>query len=222
MENRPLMRSVMWSLLVSLVLCVLYSAQSSGDWWINWALQPQQWDNWRGFLLAPLLHGSVGHLWSNIFAVVVLGSLAGSLYPKATLRALPVIWLVAAVTTWAGGQPGSHHIGISGITYGLMGLLVVMAFLRRDRPAIAGAMIVSFLFASALWGFLPTDGISASGHIGGALGGVVSALMFSSKEPSPPEHQWADAEEEALWQLYQDQLREDEIYRSHQINQFDK
>ena len=44
-----------------------------------------------GIVTAPLLHGSWEHLAANSVAILVLGTLAGSVYPRATARALPII-----------------------------------------------------------------------------------------------------------------------------------
>ncbi len=133
--------------------------------------------------MGPLLHGSSEHLLNNIFGVVVLGTLAGSLYGKTTVYSLPVIWISAFLTTWGFGQPFSHHLGISGITYGLMAVIVTLGLVRRDRPSIAALFVVVMFFGASVWGLFPTDGISASGHAGGAFGGIVGALIFSRYAP---------------------------------------
>ena len=56
-------------------------------------------------LTAPLLHGSVGHLGANGVALLMLGTLAGTVFPRATLRALPLLWLGSGLGTWLIGQP---------------------------------------------------------------------------------------------------------------------
>src|SRR3546814_2062093 len=46
-----------------------------------------------GVLTAPLLHGSPAHLGGNAVSLLLLGTLAGAVYPRATIRALPLLWI---------------------------------------------------------------------------------------------------------------------------------
>lgn len=190
-------RSLGLSITVVFVLMVVFGLQSNGPWWEAWTIQPLNIENWRGFFLGPLLHGSSEHLLNNVFGVLVLGTLSGSLYGKTTLYSLPIIWVSAFLTTWGFGAPFSHHLGISGITYGLMALIVTLGVLRRDRPSIAALFVVVMFFGASIWGLFPTDGISASGHAGGVFGGIVGSLIFARY--APPKEQkivWEDESEE--------------------------
>lgn len=193
-------RSLTITIAVSFVLAFIFGLQSNGPWWEAWTIQPLNIENWRGLLLGPLLHGSSEHLLNNMFGVVVLGTLAGSLYGKTTVYTLPLIWISAFLTTWGFGVPFSHHLGISGVTYGLMALIVVLGLLRRDRPSIAALFVVVMFFGASIWGLFPTDGISASGHAGGVIGGVVGALIFARY--APPK------EEKIIWDDGEDDLEE--------------
>ena len=75
--------------LVALLL-VIFIAQSYFDW-RPFAVYPRSASGLLGILTAPLLHGSWEHLAANSVAILVLGTLAGSVYPRATARALPII-----------------------------------------------------------------------------------------------------------------------------------
>ena len=66
-----------------------------------------------GVLTAPLLHGSVEHIAANATSLLILGTLAGSVYPRATLWAVPLVWLGAGLGPWLLGDPGTHHLGAS-------------------------------------------------------------------------------------------------------------
>lgn len=176
-------RSLGLSIGVAFVLMFVFGLQSNGPWWEAWTIQPLNIENWRGFFLGPLLHGSSEHLFNNVFSVVVLGTLAGSLYGKTTVYSLPVIWISAFLTTWGFGQPFSHHLGISGITYGLMAVIVTLGLVRRDRPSVAALLVVVMFFGASVWGLFPAAGISASAHAGGVFGGIVGSLIFSRYAP---------------------------------------
>src|SRR5207342_2504826 len=104
------------------------------------ALRPHVIAGLIGVLTAPLLHASLDHLASNTLPLLILGTLAGGLYPRATLRALPLIWIGSGIGVWFIGEAGSAHIGASGIAHGLMFLVFSLGVLRRDRQAIAAGM----------------------------------------------------------------------------------
>ncbi len=86
----------------------------------------------------------------------------------------------------------SYHIGASGLTHGMMFFLFLIGVLRRDKPAMALAMIIFFLYGSMVWGILPTkEEISFESHLFGALMGVICAIMFRNKDPKPPEKKYS-------------------------------
>ena len=185
-DRRRWLRAFNLSLGFVLVLLVVFTLQGSVDL-RGWAVQPWSAEGLRGLLGAPLLHGSFDHLAANAIALLMLGTLAMGLYPRATLRALPLAWLGSGVGAWLLGNPGSHHLGASGVTHGLMFLVFVLGLLRRDRPAIAAAMIAFFLYGGMLMTVLPREpGVSWQAHLGGALGGVLAAWLWRRLDPQPP------------------------------------
>ena len=78
-----------------------------------------------------------------------------------------------------------------------MFFLFLIGVLRRDKPAMAVAMIVFFLYGSMVWGVLPTrEDISFETHLFGALAGVICAIIFRNRDPKPPEKKYSWEEEE--------------------------
>ena len=137
------------------MLAVFFLQQQGGD--IRaFAIVPQAHWGWLGAFSAPLLHGSLEHLAANAFSVLVLGTVAGTVFPQATRRALPLIWLGSGLGTWLIASDG-FHIGASGVTHGLGFLIFTLALLRRDRPAIAAAMIAFFFYGGMLLTVLPQE-----------------------------------------------------------------
>jgi len=160
-------------------------------------LQPGVWQGLVGVITAPLLHGSFEHLFSNSFSILILGTLIGTVYPKAAIRALPVIWILSGIGTWLLAM-GGFHIGASGIAVGLMFFLMTLGLLRRDRPAIAAAFIGILLFGSMLLSVLPQQpDISWEYHLSGALAGILSAVIWRRADPAPPRRVYSWEEEEA-------------------------
>ena len=145
-----------------------------------------------GLLGAPLLHGSIEHLAANATALLILGTLAGSVYPKATLRSLPLLWLGSGLGAWLLGEAGSHHLGASGLTHGLMFLVLGLGLLRRDRAAIATGMIGVLFYGGMVMTVLPHEpGVSWQSHMGGAAAGLVAALLFRHADPLAPRKRYS-------------------------------
>jgi membrane associated rhomboid family serine protease len=169
--------------------------------------QPREWAGLLGVVTAPLLHGSVAHLMSNALALLVLGTLAFASFPKASWRSLPLIWLLAGLFVW-GFARDSFHIGASGLTHGLMFLLMTLGLMRRDRIAIATSFIAFFLYGGMLLTVLPREaGVSWEYHLAGAVFGVISGLLWGRLDPLPPRKRYSweieeeiEAEQRALEQ----------------------
>ena len=181
-----------------LLLAACFAAQHAFDWTFL-SVTPGSWEGLLGVLTAPLLHGSVEHIVANCIAVLMLGTLAGTTFPKATLRALPLLWVGSGLIAWLLGQPGSHHLGASGVTHGLMFLVFVLGLLRRDRAAIAAGMLAFAFYGGMLMTILPREaGVSWESHLGGALAGVLAAFLFRRSDAAPPRRKYSWEIEEEL------------------------
>jgi len=163
------------------------------------ALRPHVLAGLIGVLTAPLLHASLQHLGANALPLLILGTLAGGLYPRATVRALPLIWIGSGIGAWFLGEPGSAHIGASGIATGLMFLVFVLAVLRRDRQAIAAGMMAFFLYGGMVVTIFPREAnISWEMHMSGAICGVLAAVIWRKRDAPLPRkrYSWEDEPEE--------------------------
>jgi membrane associated rhomboid family serine protease len=196
-DRRRLLRAFNTSLGFVLLLVAVFALQAHWDW-RPWAVAPLQPSGLYGLLGAPLLHGSLQHLGANAVSLLILGTLAGSVYPRATLRSLPLLWLGSGLGAWLLGEEGSHHLGASGVTHGLMLLVFTLGLLRRDRAAIAAGMIAFLFYGSMLLTVLPGEpGISWQSHLGGATGGIIAALLLRLSDPLParPRYSWEDEDD---------------------------
>lgn len=152
-----------------------------------------------GILTAPLLHGSFEHLAANALSILILLTLALYAYPRASARALPLIWIGSGLLTWMIGRT-SLHLGASGVTHGLMFFVFVMGVLRRDRPAIAAALAAFFLYGGMFLSIFPHDpNISWEAHLGGGASGLLAALLWRRLDPAPARrrYSWDEDEERA-------------------------
>ena len=196
-DRRRLLRALNFSLGFVLILILAYSAQASFDW-SPLAVMPHDARGLLGLLTAPLLHGSLEHITANATSLLILGTLAGSVYPRATAWSLPFLWIGSGLGAWLLGDAGSHHLGASGVTHGLMFLVFTLGLLRRDRAAIATGMIAFFFYGGMLLTVLPHEaGVSWQSHLGGAVGGIVAAFLFRRLDPALPRkrYSWEDEEE---------------------------
>ena len=198
-DRLRILRAFNLSLGAVVVLVAVFALQGHFDW-RPWAVAPLEWPGLLGLIGAPLLHASVEHIAANSIALIILGTLAGSVYPKATLRALPLLWIGSGIGAWLLGDPGSRHLGASGVTHGLMFLLASLGLLRRDRAAIATGLIGMLFYGGMLMTVLPhTPGVSWQSHMGGAFAGIIAALLFRQSDPMAPRqrYSWEDEEESA-------------------------
>lgn len=198
-DKRRLGNALKGAILFVALLAIVFGLQAMGDY-RAFAVAAGTAHGLAGILSAPLLHGSPAHLAANASALLILGTLALAVYPRATVRALPLIWLGSGLGAWLFGDPGSFHLGASGLTHGLMFLVFVLGLLRRDRPSIAAGMIAFLFYGGMLLTVLPQEpGVSWQSHLGGALGGVLAALLFRRADPLPPRrrYSWELEEEEA-------------------------
>lgn len=163
-----------------------------------WTVRPHRVDGLWGVLTAPLLHGSWAHVGSNALGLLALGTLTLAQYPRALLRTVPLAWVGAGLGAWWLGEPGSHHLGASGVINGLLFMVLTLGLVRRDRPAVAAAMLGLTLFGGMLLSVLPHEpGISWQSHLGGAVGGVLGGLWARHADPMPPRvrYSWEDEDE---------------------------
>jgi membrane associated rhomboid family serine protease len=152
----------------------------------SWALVPLTLKGLAGLVTAPLLHADFGHLLSNAFALVVLGTLVSVVYPRSAWRLVLLGWVGAGVFTWFVGRP-SIHLGASGLVHALFFAVFALALLRRDRPAIVAALVAVTLFGGMLLTVLPQElRISWEMHAGGALSGLLGAWLWRHRDPPPP------------------------------------
>jgi len=216
-DRGRVLRAFNLSLATVLVLATVFFAQSGFDF-RAFTVMPHSMQGWIGVLTAPLLHGDLAHLAMNGIAILMLGTLAGSVYPRATIRALPIMWISSGLAAWLLGTAGEHHLGASGVTHGLGFLVFALGLLRRDRAAIAAGMLAFLFYGGMLLTVFPQEaGVSWQSHLGGALGGVVCAFLFRNADPMPPRRKYSweleeeEAERQALLDAQFEPARPDEV-----------
>ena len=148
-----------------------------------YGLHGGNWSHWQGILLAPLLHLDWGHLTGNSLGLLTFGPviLLRGWERLATATFIPIF--AAGAFTIFMGDVGSIHLGASSVVFGYFGFLVGLGFYERTPLSILIAGIVLYAYWHMFYTMYPSDytaaqGISWEGHLGGALGGLISARQF--------------------------------------------
>ena len=152
----------------------------------RFGVRPREWSGLPGILVAPLLHADFNHLLANSLPLVVLGTMIFHLYPRSAFRVLPAVYLGPGILVWLFAR-GGNHVGASGIIYGLVSFVFVAGLIRRDRRAMAGSMLVAFMYGAMAWGVLPIKlGVSWETHSAAALIGALLAIALRHWDNPPP------------------------------------
>jgi membrane associated rhomboid family serine protease len=137
----------------------------------------------------PYLHGSFQHILSNTIPALILGTVLFNIYPRVALKTIILIQIFSGITVWLIGATNSFHIGASGVIFGIASFLFFSGFFRKDRQSVAISFFVGMLYGgSMIAGMLPIElGISWEGHLSGAIGGFICALLFKNIDLPKPE-----------------------------------
>ncbi|MCO7188378.1 MULTISPECIES: rhomboid family intramembrane serine protease [unclassified Pseudoalteromonas] len=132
-----------------------------------------------GIITAPFVHGSWGHLMSNLVGLTISGYLAARLpkFKSATL----LILVTTGLFVWLFAGSG-NHIGASGLVMGYFGLLLGAALFNRNVLAVLSFIALLILTYYANISFLATlfdfsAQTSSSSHIFGFLSGLGAAYL---------------------------------------------
>ena len=98
------------------------------------------------------------------------------------LTALASSWLGSGVVVWLIGG-FNVTVGASGLVFGLFAFLLVRGFVNRNWWQIVLSVVLFMVYGGILFGMLPTVAsyVSWQAHLGGAIGGVVAALLLSTR-----------------------------------------
>lgn len=149
--------------------------------WRRFGIFPGAVDALPGILFAPWLHGSFGHLFTNVSALLVLGWFCLWLQPGRFFLLTAVSILAAGGMAWLFGGRGTVHLGASGIVFGYFAFLAARGWYERTWTAILISLLVLFFYGGMVLGILPVQrGVSWQSHLGGFLAGIAVARFFKT------------------------------------------
>jgi membrane associated rhomboid family serine protease len=158
----------------------------------RFGIRPRRVDGLDGVLFAPFLHRGFGHLFANTIPFLLLGA---AIAIGSVRRWAVVTGIVAAVSglgAWLFSASGTVTVGASGLVFGYLTYLVTRGVFARKVGYLLGGLLALMLYGGILWGLVPRPGISWSGHLFGALGGILAAWVVhrspaaETQPASPP------------------------------------
>lgn len=167
---------------------------------INWAMDyrldqfgidPRSWDGLLGVLVAPLLHGSWGHLWSNLVPLVIMGVLIMLSGVRQFVAVTVLVWLVSGLGVWLISPANTITVGASGIVFGWLAFLIVRGIWTRTWQHIVLGIVLLAIYGSLFWtGIVQVAAADITGvvtvswqaHLFGAIGGVLAAFLVAKAD----------------------------------------
>ena len=152
----------------------------------TFGLRPRSADGILDILTFPLLHANLTHLMSNTLPLIIFGFLVFLSGLRVFITALAASWLASGIVVWLIGGT-SVTVGASGLVFGLFSFLLVRGFVNRNWWQIVLSVMLFMAYGGILFGVLPTVAsfVSWQAHLGGAIGGVVAALLLSTRRGRP-------------------------------------
>jgi membrane associated rhomboid family serine protease len=149
----------------------------------NLGIQPLNKMGLWGILFSPFLHVNTLHILGNTIPYLIFGSLIVMRSANDFVRVSIISALVAGLGVWVVGQPGSIHVGASGMIFGYFAFLLSYGWYARKFFYVLLSIIIALLFGGMLQGIVPQGkGISWEGHLFGFVGGLMAARGMADRE----------------------------------------
>ncbi len=190
--DMPILTYLLMALNATIFLAGYLTPELEWELFLRGAMIPQlvvaQREVYRLFT-AMFLHGSLGHVFFNIYALYVIGRSVEPIFGR--LRYL-LIYLLGGLTGSAlslalGGLEGAS-VGASGAVFAIFAAEAVHLYQHRGvYVEVRGRLQhMAFLIAVNLFiGFMPGSRIDNWGHIGGMLGGALLAWRIAPRIERP-------------------------------------
>jgi len=134
-------------------------------------------NEWYRLFTVALVHAGLLHLGFNMYALMVLGNPIEAAFGKNKLFIIFFFSLLTGSLTSAYfAAPSSYSVGASGAIFGLFGALIIVGKrIGADVRSIYVIIGINFFIGFVL------GGIDWRAHLGGLVGGVISAQFVLNK-----------------------------------------
>ncbi len=150
--------------------------------WYQYGLYPRRFENLRGIIFSPFLHGDYNHLFNNVTGFFSLSFMVFFFFPKNGIKIMLLSWFITGMMGWIGSRT-NYHIGASGWLYALAAYLVFNGIFTKDKKTSALTLIVCMFYGGLIWGIFPMPDslrISWENHLFGAITGIFLAYQLPS------------------------------------------
>ena len=143
-------------------------------------LLPRHTSGLPGIVSMPFTHGSLLHLLSNTFPLIVFSILISLKGNKYFLEVTVSIIIISGTMLWLMGR-SNYHIGASGLVFGYFGFLLMRMYYSPSISTILISITVFLFYGGIIFGILPQGGqISWEGHLFGLISGIAVAKMMKA------------------------------------------
>ncbi len=141
---------------------------------------------WR-FVMAIFLHGSILHIFFNMWVLMDIGPQIEELYGSARYF---FIYIVTGIGGYVLSSTTGHmSVGGSGALLGLIGVLLAVTTSRKSAGMkMLRNQMIRWLIYIAVWGLL-FPGIDNFAHAGGLISGFLLGKIMADRAPASPEEQ---------------------------------
>ncbi|MCG8487685.1 MAG: rhomboid family intramembrane serine protease [Chromatiales bacterium] len=169
---------------VVIAICLLIAAIEminilTGRYLNQFGLIPRKTDAIHGIILAPLLHGSLMHFFSNIVPLAIFSLLMLQHGTKRFALVTTGCILISGALVWFFGR-ATIHVGSSSLIYGYFGYLLLAGILSGKIKLILISLFVGFVYGGLIFGVLPSSPyISWESHLFGFVSGLGCAIFWA-------------------------------------------
>lgn len=144
----------------------------------QFGVMPRDVSSLYGIALAPFLHGSLLHFFSNIIPLALFSFL---MLEHGRLRfylVSTICILVSGVLVWIFARD-AIHVGASGLIYGYFGYLILAGILSREIKLMLISLFIGFSYGGMVFGVLPSfPHVSWESHLFGFIAGLGCAFLW--------------------------------------------
>lgn len=188
-DDGPLSELLRPFVVVAVVAAVMWVSEGidlvlPGEPLDGWGIRPRTARGVLGIPLAPFLHDGFRHLFANTIPFLVMGAVIASGSVARFVRVAAIVGVTSGVGVWLFARGGTIHLGASGLVFGFLTYLLARGVIARKVTWMLGGLVVLVLYGGILWGLLPRPGVSWTGHVFGAVGGVLAAWILHRRTPA--------------------------------------
>ena len=128
------------------------------------------------------LHGGIIHLGLNMYSLFIIGPTVEDFFGKWKFLLIYFISGISASLLSIGLNNNVISVGASGAIFGLFGALIYFGYSYRGYiGALVKSQVIPIVMYNLIMGFF-IPGIDMWGHIGGLIGGIITANMLGTIE----------------------------------------